>query len=356
MTPAQLAARLKKGQIAPAYLFLGTEAYERRRAKEALIEAVVGTDRENGISQYDLNEQSLAEVIDDARSLSLFATSRLIVVLNAEGALPRTRASAADGEEDGGSGTAEPLNDYLRDPSADVSLLFEATRFDFEGDDKQKLERVRKFYSAIADAVEFRRAAPDEARREAETLARGAGVVIVPAALDLLVEALGADLARIAIEIEKLALYAGKDRPVGIDEIAELVPDARTTTIFVLVNALGRRDRVRGLQMLDTLCREGEYLPLALSFLSTQFRLALVAREAGLKSPQQIQSHFARLGVPMWGSRAEQIYQTVAKFSKPQLERAMKLIYETDRGLRDARPDDRTVMERFVLELTAPAT
>ena len=53
----------------------------------------------------------------------------------------------------------------------------------------------------------------------------------------------------------------------------------------------------------------------------------------------------------MWGSRAEQIYQTVAKFSKPQLERAMKLIYETDRGLRDARPDDRTVMERFVLEL-----
>jgi DNA polymerase-3 subunit delta len=58
----------------------------------------------------------------------------------------------------------------------------------------------------------------------------------------------------------------------------------------------------------------------------------------------------------MWGSRAEQIYQTVAKFSKPQLERAMKLIYETDRGLRDARPDDRTVMERFVLELTAPAT
>ena len=79
---------------------------------------MVGTDRENGISQYDLNEQSLAEVIDDARSLSLFATSRLIVVLNAEGALPRTRASAADGEEDGGSGTAEPLNDYLRDPSA----------------------------------------------------------------------------------------------------------------------------------------------------------------------------------------------------------------------------------------------
>ena len=29
----------------------------------------------------------------------------------------------------------------------------------------------------------------------------------------------------------------------------------------------------------------------------------------------------------------------------------MKLIFEADRGLRDARPDDRIVMERFILEL-----
>ena len=74
------------------------------------------------------------------------------------------------------------------------------------------------------------------------------------------------------------------------------MPDARATTIFALVNALGRRDRARALEILDTLTREGEYLPLALAFLSTQFRMALVAREAGLKSPQQIQGHFSRHG------------------------------------------------------------
>ena len=45
--------------------------------------------------------------------------------------------------------------------------------------------------------------------------------------------------------------------------------------------------------------------------------------------------------------------QTVAKFGKPQLERAMEWIFEADRGLRDARPDDRIVMEQFVLKLTA---
>ena len=54
----------------------------------------------------------------------------------------------------------------------------------------------------------------------------------------------------------------------------------------------------------------------------------------------------------MWGSRAEQVYQTTAKFSKEQLERGLRLIFEADRDLRSARPDDRIVMERFVLELT----
>jgi DNA polymerase-3 subunit delta len=181
-------------------------------------------------------------------------------------------------------------------------------------------------------------------------LVRNAGFRIEPDAFDLLVDALGGDIARISVEIEKLSLFA-QNRTIGVDDITSLVPDARSTTIFALVNALGRRDRTRALETLDTLTREGEYLPLALAFLSTQVRMALAAREAGLKSSQQIQGHFTRMGVPMWGSRAEQVYQTVSKFSKPQLERAMNLIFEADRGLRDARPDDRIVMEQFILQL-----
>jgi DNA polymerase-3 subunit delta len=54
----------------------------------------------------------------------------------------------------------------------------------------------------------------------------------------------------------------------------------------------------------------------------------------------------------MWKSRAEQVAQTAAAFSVEKLRTAAIKIYETDKALRDARPDDRTVMERFVLELT----
>lgn len=346
MTPAQFHARLKKGAPA-ATLLIGPEAYERRRIKEAMLATVPP----EAFTQHDLAEVSLAEVIDDARALSLFANERLIWVTNAELALPKGKAAAEDEDGEGGgsgSGDAAPLAGYMKDPTPAVALVFEAMRYDFEGDDKRKLERVRKFYAAIPDAVELHRYTPQDARSEAESLARKAGFRLDPAALDLLVEALGADIARIAVEIEKLALFAG-ERPVTVDDVTVLVPDARSTTIFALVNALGRRDRARALAVLDTLTKEGEYLPLALAFLSTQFRLALVAREANLKSAGQVIGHFSKMGVPMWPSRAEQVYQTVAKFSKPQLERAMELIYEADKGLRDARPDDRIVMEKFIM-------
>jgi len=351
LTAAQLLARVKKRDFPPAVLLLGQEAYERRRIKEGLTAAFA----EGAVAQLDLLEVSLAAITDDARALSLFAADRLIWVVNAEAALPKTAKSSEEDDpeaESSGSGDAAPLAAYLKDPTPGVVLVFEAMRFDFEGEDKRRQDRVRKFYAAVRDVVELRRLGAQEARAEGEVLARRAGLAIQPAALDLLVEALGADLARIAVEIEKLALYAGT-RTLSPDDISELVPDARSTTVFALVNALGRRDRTRALELLDTLTSEGIYLPLALTFLSTQFRLALAAREAGLKSAQQVQAHFTRIGIMMWGSRAEQVWQTVGKFGKPQLERAMKLISEADRGLRDARPDDRIVMEQFVLKLTA---
>ena len=352
MTAAQLLSRVKRGQTPPLLLLIGPEAYQRGQLKQTL-SAAAGP---GAVTEHDLTQVSLSEVLDDARSLSLFAADRLIWVSNAEAALPRGRAVAdadgpdADGESASAAANAAPLAAYASDPTPGTVLVFESIRYDFEGDDKRKLERVAKFYSAIPDVVELRRLAAHDARREAESLAAQAGLRLDATAFDLLVEALAADLARISVEVEKLALYAG-NRKLTVEDIATLVPDARASNIFALVNALGRRDRSRALEILDTLTREGEYLPLALSFLSTQFRLALAAREANLKSAQQIQSHFTRMGIPMWSARAEQIAQTAAKFGKPQIERAMKLIFEADRGLRDARPDDRIVMEQFILKL-----
>ena len=100
------------------------------------------------------------------------------------------------------------------------------------------------------------------------------------------------------------------------------------------------------------LVRESEYLPLALTFLATQFRLALAAKEAGIKTSQQAVAHFTMQGVRMWRDRAEQLINTAGVFSLDQLRRALVLLYDADKGMRDTRPDDRTVMEMLILNLT----
>ena len=357
MTPQQFLAQLKQHEPAPAYLFLGPEPYQREFCRSALIQrALPGPEeRESGLIRHDLDTVTLAAVLEDARSPSLFAPRRVLVVSAAEAALPRTRAGAEEAEEEGGSGkgAASALAVYLKDPSPDVVLVFEAARFDFEGEEKRKLERVRKFYAAVPGVVEFPQMSDAQARHFAQNLATRAGLKIGPAELDLLVDDLGGEAARIASEIEKLSIYAAGGKQIGAAEISELVPEARESTIFALVGALGRNDRGGALDILDTLIRQSEYLPLALSFLATQFRLALAAREAGLRSPQQIQAHFAKQGVQIWGSRSEQVFQTVSSFSKKRLTSALRLIFQADKALRDTRPDDRLVMEEFILRLTA---
>ena len=370
MTPAQFLAKVKKGDLPPVSLFVGQEGYNRRRCRDALISAAAIS---SGIEPetIDARETALASIVDDMRSMSLFASERLVFVTNAEVAMPRasrTAASSVSDDDDpgdvpgdlndatpakGGSastGEIALLEAYLKSPTPGVTLVLEATRWDLDGEDKAKNDRVRKFYAAVPEVVEFRRFTPDEARVEMDRLARALNVKLEPAAAEALVEALAADVARIAVELEKLSLYG---KPITAEELPLLVPDARQSTIFALVNALGRKDRGKSLETLDALVREGEYLPLALTFLAGQFRMALVAREANLKSAMQIQNHFQRFGVPMWGSRADQVATTASKFTTQQLERGLKLIFETDRDLRGARPDDRTVVENFVVKLCA---
>src|ERR1700686_2030059 len=125
MTPDQFLARMKKGVIAPAYLFLGPEAYGRDLCRRALVDAMLAPeDREAGLAQYDLRESALPDVVEDARSLSLFAPKRVILVANGEMALPKQKASDED-DEDGDtppSGGAQSLDEYMKDPTPGVVL------------------------------------------------------------------------------------------------------------------------------------------------------------------------------------------------------------------------------------------
>jgi DNA polymerase-3 subunit delta len=231
-------------------------------------------------------------------------------------------------------------------------LVFEGSRYDFAGDDRPKLERVEKFYSAIPHVVEFRHFTPELSRALAQDLAKKHGLKIGGAELAVLLDAVAGDPNRLVSEMEKLSLYVEGGRTVTMDDLRTMVPNAAQSTIFSLVNALGKRDRAGALRSLDILIREGEYLPLALTFLSTQFRLALAAKEARVTSVPAALSFFSKIGVRMWRDRAEQVMGTASAFTKEHLAKAASAIYETDKKLREGYKDDRVIMETLVIALT----
>ena len=166
MSPEQFLQRIQKAPLAPVYLFLGPEVYQLGQCRRALVDKALGPeDRETGLSRHELEETTLANVLDDARSLSLFAPNRVVWVSGAETALPRGRAAS----DDENSAAAE-LAAYLKRPTPGTVLVFESTRYDFEGEDRAKLERVQKFYSAIPDVVELRPYTLEAARRLAQDL------------------------------------------------------------------------------------------------------------------------------------------------------------------------------------------
>ncbi|MDZ7639293.1 MAG: DNA polymerase III subunit delta [Bryobacterales bacterium] len=349
MTPTEFRSKLAARRFPPLVLFLGPDAWERERCRRELIDAVLGPEeRESGLSRHDLDSSTLAEVLDDARAMSLFAPVRVIHALGAESALPRGRAG-----KDEETPAFQSLSEYLARPTEGATVLLESGRYEFDNDDKTKVDRIRKFYAAVPWVVEFPRFSDAAAQSLVRELAAARGLRIPQPQAEALVEVLNADASRIAGEIEKLALYLGPGGQVEDEHIDALVADAKATTIFRLVAAIGAGNRMEALSFLDTLIRQNEYLPLALTFLSTQFRMALAARELNLRTAQQIQSHCQRIGMAMWRSRADQIVDTATRFSAARLRRALRLIAYADRALRDARPDDRVVMENFVLRLTA---
>jgi DNA polymerase-3 subunit delta len=356
MTPEQFLSKIARQPAAPVYLFLGAEGYYRKLSKEALLNKLLPGDRRTeGFTQVDLEQTPLSHVLDDACSFSLFASERVIWVASAELALPR-RLSATDDEQDAGEkvGPADQLKHYLAAPTPGTVIVFECSRYEFAGEDKARIDRVARFYSAIPDVVEFRPLAPDSIRLLAKDLVKQKGLKLETRAIAILVEAVGGDASRLAAEIEKLSLFAGRERTITTEDLHALVPNASQSNIFALVNSLARRDRPGALRSLNLLVRDGEYLPLALTFLGTQFRLTLAVQESRLQNANQVVSHFTKQGVRMWRDRAEQILATAGAFKPSQVRRALQLIYEADKGLRDVRPDDRTVMEALVMNLTNP--
>ena len=71
------------------------------------------------------------------------------------------------------SAASAELAAYVRNPTPGTVLVFVSSRYDFEGEERAKMERVQKFFSGIPEVVEFRPYTLESARQLAQDLAEG---------------------------------------------------------------------------------------------------------------------------------------------------------------------------------------
>ena len=357
MTPRALLQHFKKeGKPAAGYLFLGAEPFFRDRCRAAIKKALLGEPADpEGLVEVDLKEQPLTRIVDEARTLSLFATSRLLVVKNAENVLPRGGVRSKDDP------SQTLLKSYFADPTPGTVVVIEATRFDGRDRDEQaKLDRIAKFFSAVPETVELKPISMSDAVKAATVLAGRLNLSIERSLLVDLVEMLAADVAKIENNLEKLALYAtsasaGTTAQAAITarEIELLVPEARHSGVYEFSDALAHRDRTRALGVLDTMAKAGTYWPMQLNLIAGLFRQALAANELRLRSAGAIGSKLGSYGLRLWPARSNQVAEIATQFSRAELERALIWLFEADRELRSPNPDDRIIMEHLTVRLTS---
>jgi len=209
------------------------------------------------------------------------------------------------------------------------------------------LDQRRPLHAAWAKAgatVELGRPDPRGIAPWVGTLARERGHAIAPAAVELLLERVGADLARLDDELEKLSLHAGAGATIDAKQVDALVATTRTRAVEELTDRLARRDLAGAIRALRGLVAGGEAPLRILAFLASNLRRALHVSELAATGASEAEIA-SRLGMPPW------LVSKQTNRGKPAaLEAALATLCELDVALKTSRPDE-AAFEHAVLTI-----
>ena len=159
---------------------------------------------------------------------------------------------------------------------------------------------------------------------------------------------IGRDLRSLDHEIDKLLTYTGGERPVSAEDVRTLVSRARETSVFDLVDCVGRRETARALQWLHYLLEQGEHPLQVLTMLARQVRILIQVselRRQGLVS----QEIAGQLAVAPW--MADKFLDQAQKFDMAQLEAAHRRLVETDWAIKTGQMEETLALDLLVVGL-----
>ena len=260
------------------YLLHGDNEYEISERLADFKEKVGDeTVRDLNITMLDGRKTSLDEIQHAADAIPFLADKRLVIV---EGLLARLAGRRAkDSTDDAPAGAAKDflngLIDYLPRLPDTTRLVF----VEFQAlNSKHPLLRLAEQQKGKT-VIECRQPSVAELPRWIIERAKKRDGSIEPAAAQQLAALIGGDLRRLNSEIDKLITYVNARRSITEQDVNLLVSDASASSVFDLVDALGRRDGQRAAHELHHLLDQGENPLGLLAMIVRQFRLLILVKE-----------------------------------------------------------------------------
>jgi len=348
-------SELESRKLRPAYVFVGDEAFFRKRFRDAILEHLVPADlRDFSLFEFDLAENDLAEVLDRARTPSLMAPFQVFFVRGVKNLFGR-----GSNEE-----KLAAIEEYCKNPNPDALIVFVADHISIPADvrrmemqDKERYQRIRETMGQYCGLVELARVEEGEAVRwiSEYCASRPAPVKMDPDGARELVDALGGDMMMISNELEKLMLYVGARNRITLGDVETMVLAAKQRSLYELTDAISAKDRVRSLEVLDAILSAGEGEEAAIGhiyMLAKTFRQMLVILERNVRDQRMLWAALWQgFRVPPFA--ADDIIKQARRYkSRRDLARAIRLVAKADLALRSNPVSKRMVLERLVIDLT----
>lgn len=227
------------------------------------------------VSQYDLSEHTLDQVLEDLDTYSLLTFKKCIIMTNpsfltAEG----TKISES---------LLTHFEQYLDHPNPDHILIILLSKLDERKKIGKKLKKVASCCTLTQDAFQYAKEALDEYQLES-------------GAIPLLVDYCNENISKLHQECEKLKLFCLDQKMISKSDIKTLVEkeiDDSDQTVFSFVNALIEKDKKESLRIYHDLLKLGLDPIAILAMVANQFRFLYQVK--GLLQEQKRKDEIAQL-------------------------------------------------------------
>ena len=330
--------------LRPCYFFYGEEPFLAEEFVGELREALFSFEnQEHNIEKFDLAEQSWMEVLDLARTMPFFFSSRRIIVVN----IPMSRGDRLSSIEE------KIIKDYFSSPSSHTVLVVI-----YPGKLKRGAPLFRLFSSLpsslvwvkelriLKDRVLFewmeRKFSPSEKTVNKDAMAR-------------LAELTGNNLTRISHEFEKVAAYVGDKKIIELDDVNSVSGWVKSFYEWEIVDSLEKADFEKGLLVLDNLFKEGVRPEYVLGITAKFFRDIFLAK-LWLKEKEkdkrdifrELRPHIQERFGNFYSTKFREFFALIDKISMRTLKSLLAKLEEIDLKIKTSDLSAQTLLESFL--------